>query len=182
MRRVVVAVGAIAALAVPVAAGAHPTRTDRHNAAKECKTERDRIGGEAFASTYGTNENKKNAFGKCVSRRARDEESEREHAVHNAAQECKAERADDPEAFANKYGTNENNKNAFGKCVSGKAKQNEAEADQRDRRLFRAEHKAAKKCEAEREDIGRQAFAEKYARHRDKRRALGRCVSKLARS
>jgi hypothetical protein len=138
MRRVVVAVGAIAALAVPVAAGAHPTRTDRHNAAKKCKEEREDIGRQAFAEKYGTNNQHNNASGR--------------------------------------------NKNAFGKCVSFKAKQKEAAADRRDRRLFRAEHKAAKKCKAEREDIGRQAFAEKYGRHRDKRSALGRCVSKLARS
>lgn len=42
----------------------------RKNAAHECKAERaaDR---EAFAEEYGTNANKKNAFGKCVSKTAR---------------------------------------------------------------------------------------------------------------
>ena len=36
----------------------------------------------------------------------------------NAAKKCKAERADGAEAFQNKYGTNANKANAFGKCVS----------------------------------------------------------------
>ena len=36
----------------------------------------------------------------------------------NAAKACKAERAADPAAFAEKYGKNKNKKNAFGKCVS----------------------------------------------------------------
>ena len=41
----------------------------------------------------------------------------------NAAKACKAERATmGVEAFKNKYGTNANKANAFGKCVSGKSK------------------------------------------------------------
>jgi hypothetical protein len=42
--------------------------------------------------------------------------------VRDAAQECRAERGDDPEAFQETYGTNANKRNAFGKCVSGKVK------------------------------------------------------------
>jgi len=42
----------------------------------------------------------------------------------NAAKQCKAERASLGETvFANKYGTNPNKRNAFGMCVSGKAKE-----------------------------------------------------------
>jgi Ni/Co efflux regulator RcnB len=44
------------------------------------------------------------------------------HVRQHAAKECKAERADDPAAFQKKYGTNHNGRNAFGKCVSQKAK------------------------------------------------------------
>ena len=40
----------------------------------------------------------------------------------NAAQECRAEREEDAEAFQETYGTNANKRNAFGKCVSGKVK------------------------------------------------------------
>jgi hypothetical protein len=104
------------------------------NAARECREERGdtEASREAFREKYGTNGNKKNAFGKCVSQKAKaaraeedaeDDEEAEEHA--NAAQECDAERGETAEsrkAFEDQYGTNGNKKNAFGKCVSGKAK------------------------------------------------------------
>ena len=46
----------------------------------------------------------------------------------NAAKECDSERTADATAFAEKYGTNENNRNAFGKCVSSKASEDETES------------------------------------------------------
>ena len=67
--------GALAlSLALPGAALAgEPTPTDQKNAAKECKAERGTTDAtrEAFAAKYGTNANKKNAFGKCVSKQAK---------------------------------------------------------------------------------------------------------------
>jgi hypothetical protein len=42
------------------------------NAAKRCKAERAAMGAQAFAERYGTNANKRNAFGKCVSQYAKD--------------------------------------------------------------------------------------------------------------
>ena len=106
---------------------AQEEQTARSNAAKECKTERQADAG-AFAETYGTNANKRNAFGKCVSTKAKakeqaaDEQDAEEAAeFKNAAKECDAERTADSAKFADKYGTNENNRNAFGKCVSSKA-------------------------------------------------------------
>jgi hypothetical protein len=45
---------------------------DRKNAAKVCAAER-RDDAEEFAETYGTNPNKRNAFGKCVSKHASDD-------------------------------------------------------------------------------------------------------------
>jgi len=91
---------------------------DADNAAKKCKAERASLGEKAFADKYGTNGNKKNAFGKCVSALAKQQAEERQGATLNAAKQCKAERAKGAEAFAKKYGTNANKKNAFGKCVS----------------------------------------------------------------
>ena len=41
------------------------------NPAKACKAERARLGEQGFADAYGTNANKRNAFGKCVSRHAK---------------------------------------------------------------------------------------------------------------
>jgi hypothetical protein len=104
----------------------------RTNAAKECREERGDTDAsrQAFAEKYGTNENNRNAFGKCVSGKAKKAQKKEDaqdleeiQEFKNAAKECDAERGETTEsqqAFAEKYGTNKNDKNAFGKCVSGK--------------------------------------------------------------
>jgi hypothetical protein len=102
------------------------------NAAKKCKAERESIGVEAFRKKYGTNANLMNAFGKCVSGKSKDtgdkddekgEKEDGDKAQDNAAKKCKAARAAmGVDAFAKKYGTNHNLKNAFGKCASSKSK------------------------------------------------------------
>lgn len=46
--------------------------TSQHNAAKKCKAERASLGEKDFADRYGTNANKRNAFGKCVSKYAKE--------------------------------------------------------------------------------------------------------------
>ncbi|GIU95321.1 MAG: hypothetical protein KatS3mg012_1778 [Gaiellaceae bacterium] len=87
-----------------------------------CRAERQSMGVEAFRNKYGTNPNKANAFGKCVSAKSKEQRKARE-AKENAAKKCKAELASmGVEAFRNKYGTNPNKANAFGKCVSAMAK------------------------------------------------------------
>jgi ribosomal protein S25 len=86
-------------------------------AVKECKTER-AANPTAFATKYGTSKNGKNALGKCVSQTERELKTAAADEIENAAKQCKAERKADPTAFAAKYGTNENKRNAFGKCVS----------------------------------------------------------------
>jgi Cu2+-containing amine oxidase len=94
------------------------------NAAKKCKAEHQSMGAQAFAERYGTNPNKRNAFGKCVSGKAQEQVEAQQEGTLNAAKRCKAERQSmGAEAFAERYGTNPNKRNAFGKCVSGKAKQ-----------------------------------------------------------
>jgi hypothetical protein len=98
------------------------------NAAKECKAER-QADPQGFQDQYGTGKNKKNAFGKCVSQHAKQnrqeaaakEDQEQQDEV-NAAKQCRAERKADPDGFKDQYGTNRNKKNAFGKCVSKKAR------------------------------------------------------------
>ena len=45
----------------------------RTNAARECRAEREEMGVEAFREQYGTNANKRNAFGKCVSGKVKQE-------------------------------------------------------------------------------------------------------------
>jgi hypothetical protein len=109
-------------------------KSAKRNAARDCREERGDTeeSRAAFRETYGTNGNKKNAFGKCVSQKAKAERAEEDAedaaeaaARVNAAQTCDAERGDTAEtrkAFEDKYGTNGNKKNAFGKCVSQAAK------------------------------------------------------------
>ena len=130
-----------AALAVPPAGKGKPEnpgnsqsapgQSAEKNAAKACKAERGTTPATiaSFKEKYGTNANKANAFGKCVSgkaKKAKEQEAEEQgEARENAAKKCKAERgttAQTIEAFKDKYGTNANNANAFGKCVSKLAK------------------------------------------------------------
>ena len=139
MKKWFVAAAAILVLAIPAAYAAassnekpKPTtqaqNAEKH-AAKLCKAERTAMGVEAFQKKYGTNQNLKDAFGKCVSSKSKDdkdekdEDDEKDEKSSAAAKACKSERASlGAEAFAKKYGTNHNLKNAFGKCVSGKSK------------------------------------------------------------
>lgn len=185
MKRVLTTGAALALLALPAGAAAKPSDTDRTNAAKECRTERGGTSAtrEAFRAKYGTNKNAKNAFGKCVSRRAADEERESRVAKANAAKECKAEREQlGEEAFAARYGTNKNGKNAYGKCVSAKADESEEEADAEDTEQIRERKSAARDCAAERKATGDDAFAAKYGTNRNGRNAFGKCVSQTARA
>lgn len=105
------------------------------NAAQQCKAEQADLNfatnhnGQTFDQVYGTNANGKNSFGKCVSTKARALEAAIEANVQNAAQACRTERSDPAfaaahagESFSDFYGTNRNKKNAFGKCVSQKAR------------------------------------------------------------
>ena len=66
--------------------------------------------------------------------------------------------------------------------MSQKAKEREAKADEADAAKIKARKNAAKECSAERKEIGRDAFAEKYGTNRNNRNAFGKCVSKAARS
>ena len=111
------------------------------NAAKQCKAERADADfpathdGKSFQEFYGTGKHGKNAYGKCVSTKARalkakEDEADKQDvaAFKNAAKECKSEADDDDfasshdgKSFEDFYGTNHNHRNAFGKCVSGKA-------------------------------------------------------------
>lgn len=101
------------------------------NAPAKCRAERDRDPA-AFAAKYGTSRGNKNAFGKCVSATAKADAQEavdeQNDATVAAAKDCKAERKADPDAFAQRYGTNENKRNAFGKCVSQHVQEDENEA------------------------------------------------------
>ena len=117
MRRVLATCALIGAIIVPSALAADPTPADFKNAAKYCKAARSAKGVDAFNKQYGTNANKKNAYGKCVSKTASNKAEAREHAAEaKATTECKKQKADDAAKFAEQY------KN-LGQCV--KAQKND---------------------------------------------------------
>jgi hypothetical protein len=158
---VVTALLALPALAV---AGSPPSPASQAAAVKQCTTERN-ANPAAFKLLYGTNASKSNAFGKCVSKLA--QQNEQEHT--NAAAQCRTERTADPTAFAAKYGTGPNHRNAFGNCVSTKAK---AAAAAR----VEATINASKACWTERK-ADPAAFKTKYGTNANKSNAFGKCVS-----
>ena len=111
MKRMLLVCALVGAILVPAATAADPTPADFKNAAKYCKAVRDSKGVDAFATQYGTNKNKKNAYGKCVSATAKTKAEKREDAQEaKAAADCKKQRSDDAAKFAQTY------KN-LGQCV-----------------------------------------------------------------
>ena len=108
---------AIGLLAAPQAL-AGPRGLALKAAKAECRAELSELGRAAFREKYG-----RHPARSCM----RANMPEAVSAVKNASQECRAEREADPDAFRAQYGTNENKRNAFGKCVSGKTRENMAE-------------------------------------------------------
>jgi len=182
VKRLLMGVPVALALALPAAAQAD-AKTDKTNAAQECRAERGTTAAtrEAFRVRYGTNANGRNAFGKCVSRRTKAESDQRAVAGKNASKDCKAEAAQVGEAaFAAKYGSGKKGKNAHGKCVSMKAKEKKDAADKADAEAIAKRKSAAKACATERK-ADPAAFKAKYGTNRNKRNAFGKCVSTTAR-
>jgi hypothetical protein len=170
----------IGALAFSTTAFAHdstPAPTTP-SASKQCRTERSAMGLELFRLTYGTNKTKRNAFGKCVSKRTHATAEAATEAKQNASTDCTAEESADPAAFTAKYGTGKHGANAHGKCVSEKAKSKAAEAVDDE---VKAEVNAAKACKTERK-ADAAAFRAKYGTSKTKRNAFGKCVSQQAKA
>ena len=113
MKKWVIAAVALVIAGIPAAYAASPNQdkpkaaqaqTAEDSAAKQCKAERERIGVQAFKTKYGTNKNKANAFGKCVSGNSKDkakkdkdekddDKDEADKDEGAAAKACRAERA-----------------------------------------------------------------------------------------
>jgi hypothetical protein len=173
MKTILATTGLAAMLLLPTGVVAKPDQSEKNAAKAQCKAERGKSKAtrEAFRAKY-------DEFADCVRPAAADEEAENEKAQTNAAKECKAERAADPDAFKETYGTNKNGKNAFGKCVSGKASKKKAAMDAADAQKVAETKNAAKACAAEREEMGRDAFAAEYGTNKNGRNAFGKCVSR----
>ena len=120
MRKYLLLLPVVAAILVPTGLAADPVPGDFKNAATYCKALGTAKGVEVFRTQVGTNKNKHNAFGKCVSATAKakakaakkdDDENENESATEakaNAA--CKKQQSENATKFA------QDHKN-FGQCV-----------------------------------------------------------------
>jgi hypothetical protein len=170
MKKITVSIGLALALALPAGAVAKPTpdNADKRAAKAECKTLRGNT--DATREAFGT---QFRSFSACVRKTAVEEAQEEQTAHKNAAKECKALRQDDPTGFAEQYG---DRPNAYGKCVSSKAKSKEHAADEQDAQEAAEFKNAAKECDALRDDDAA-AFAEQYG---DRPNAFGKCVSSKA--
>lgn len=134
-----------ASVAAEVSATPNPART--------CAAARTAMGVAAFKQLYGTNKNKSNAFGKCVSKTAKAQTTNEV----NAAATCRT----DPSVTSSTALPN-----AFGKCVSAKAQAASTTQTQ-------ATVNAAKTCEGELKASGLVSFKAKY-------KTFGACVSQHA--
>src|SRR3954464_7925687 len=94
MRKLAILGALVALVATPALATA--SSTAKTSAQKQCRAERTAMGTQTFRDTYGTNKNKKNAFGKCVSHRTHQNEATEKTAHSNAPKERKAERKPAP--------------------------------------------------------------------------------------
>jgi hypothetical protein len=174
-----------AVLVLPAGAVAKPDASPKRAAIAQCKAERgnSKATKRAFKAKY-------HSFSRCIRQNTAEERAERRAALRNAAKECKAERADadfaathDGKTFQEFYGTGKNGRNAFGKCVSMKAKAKKAEADAADKAEAAAFKNAAKQCQAESADPDFPAahdgksFSDFYGTNANKRNAFGKCVS-----
>jgi hypothetical protein len=105
-----------------------PTRRTRRSSARPSVADAafpGTHGGKTFAEFYGSGQAGKqgsNAFGKCVSSKAKALDQQQQQATITAAKTCKAERTKlGPTEFTKNYG---GHSNAFGKCVSKTAHAN----------------------------------------------------------
>jgi hypothetical protein len=172
-----VCVAVLVAIAFPAGAlAAKPTKTDKENAAKECKAERgtSEATREAFRKKYGN-------LGRCVSKKAKEEAAERKAARRKAAKECKAKRS-------HPGSSDEHYVDPFepGECVSAKARKKKAAMDAEDEQEAERFKNAAKACDAERSDPNFAAshdgktFEQLYGTNKNGKNAFGKCVSSKA--
>jgi len=123
MAKVLAFCALVVAIAAPAALAADPVPADFKNAAKYCQALRTAKGIEAFRTQWGTNPNKMNAFGKCVSAtnkakaKAKGEDAKKDDdddaAESKANAACKKLQSADAAKFAQDY------KN-LGQCVKAK--------------------------------------------------------------
>jgi hypothetical protein len=170
MRKLIICAVVVFVLA-PVAALA--TASPRQAASKDCSALRAKIGDAAFTRAFGGS----NAFGVCVSRLTRFEQAD----LSSANTLCRAEQADPSFAashggktFAEFYGSGAKHKNAFGNCVSLKARNSSASG--------RSGLNSARVCAALRARMTAGVFKQSFGTNASHSNAFGKCVSIVARA
>jgi hypothetical protein len=172
MKRTLIATFAVVILAAPAAfANQSAAGLTKANAARDCAALKAKMGGPAFAAAYAT-------FGACVSSFTAVEQQN----SASANQSCQTEMGDatfslshNGKTFDQFYGTGKKQTNAFGNCVSLKAKNSSTAAQQ-------AIQNPSRTCRAARTAMGAGPFALLYGTNASHSNAFGKCVSKLARA
>lgn len=133
-------------------------------------------GGKTFDQYYGTGKNGKNAFGNCVSAHAKASSQAEQQGRVNPSRTCRATQTRlGASLFGQTYGKTENDRNAYGKCVSAVARQQSAN-----------EIGAASSCKAQQDDLGfasahgGKTFVQFYGTNDGQSNAYGKCVSAAA--
>jgi hypothetical protein len=178
-----VACTAIACAIPAVASGANDPAT---NASKFCKQLAAASGGK-HSETYAAavrvmfpnahHVTARNAFGKCVSNKTKENETEtakaHKQAKANAKKNCSQQQQNDPAGFSQQWGSKHN---AYGKCVSATAHTLQHQAEQQQQEADQNTVNAAKTCKAQRKDDPT-GFSQQWG---SKRNAFGKCVSTTA--
>jgi hypothetical protein len=171
MRNLIICTVVAFALA-PVAALATPTPGQA--ARKDCTALRAKLGTTAFTQAFGGGAN---AFGVCVSKFTRFEQA----GLNSANALCRGEQADPNFAaahagktFAEFYGTGAKHKNAFGNCVSRKARNSSAAGQ--------SGVNPARACAALRTKMTAALFRQSFGTNAGHSNAFGKCVSIVARA
>jgi hypothetical protein len=168
MKRIVLTTTLVVALSVAAAAVGNDASS---NANAACTSLRAKMGQTAFVHAYPS-------FGACVSSMAPVEQKN----VSSANALCTTEQGDAAFAashggktFEQFYGAGKKGKNAFGNCVSTKAKAS-SQAEQQNR------PNPSRSCRGLRTQMGAQAFTALYGKSATARNAYGKCVSAWARA
>lgn len=183
---VVVCCIGVAAIGAGLAYADNSTPNPNQVAATQCTNALHAMGVKAFKALYGDPPKGQHAMRNCQRQHGKSAHND----INNAAQQCKAEQADPTTipgntgglTFDQFYGTNHNDRNAFGKCVSTKVQSIEAQEKEN-------LQNAAQQCRAERTNPATipgnttgKSFTDFYGSNHNKKNAFGKCVSQTAKA
>ena len=161
---------------------AKPSKTDRTNAAKECRAERGTTDAtrEAFRVKYGTNKNGKNAFGKCVSRTAKDEKAERDGRRQERRQGVQGRACRRRRRVRREVRHQQERQERLRQVRVREGQGAQGRGRRGGRREGRGAQERREGVRRRAHESGEEAFAAKYGTNTNKRNAFGKCVSQTA--